>query len=507
MAEGYVATSIAARSSRTVLDDLISDRLEKLRRNNPKTTFKEGWKTDPVLYAKERLGIELWGDDSIGQFQIAKEFVVSMQLAVRSGHKIGKTALSAVLALWFFECFENSVVVLTAPANHQIENILWPELCRLYDNAIDDIPGYRFKTPQKGIHGKGGITGSRIFSIATDEPEKVAGISGTNVCIIVDEASGYPPANWDAIFGNLAGGSEGDQGTTAKLLAIGNPTQNNGEFFNAFHIGASQWKGIRISSEDSPNVVQGKVVIPGLATTEFIEAAKERWGVNSPIYQVRVQGNFPTSSTNSVISLGTVTAAQGRHNTAVASGRLQIGVDPARFGDDDSVAIARRGSKIVDIRKLNQSDGQDVAAMVLEMVRRLEPEKQRRNNIPLVLMDEIGIGSSPYDFLKLSKDIELVGINVSERSSEPEQYNNLRAELWFKLGDWLKDDGAIPNDGRLQAELTAPLYSLDQKGRVKIEDKPSIKKKLGRSPDIAEALMCAVYTPPTSGMWSMLRNS
>ncbi len=103
----------------------------------------------------------------------------------------------------------------------------------------------------------------------------------------------------------------------------------------------------------------------------------------------------------------------------------------------------------------------------------------------------IGVGAGVSDFLRYNNQVECVAVNVAT-SATVEEYALLRDQLWFGLQKWLKDGGAIPADPKLEAELVAPIYAFDVRGRIKVEPKEKIKERLRRSPDRADALALAV---------------
>jgi phage terminase large subunit len=82
------------------------------------------WRRDPVLFAREALGIELWAK----QIEIAESVRDNPLTSVKSGHRIGKSTVAAALALWFYATFFEARVVVTAPTSRQVEGILWREL-------------------------------------------------------------------------------------------------------------------------------------------------------------------------------------------------------------------------------------------------------------------------------------------------------------------------------------------------------------------------------------------
>jgi hypothetical protein len=396
--------------------------------------------------------------------------------ALRSGHKVGKSTLDAALALWWVCTRPDARVVFTSSAGHQVENILWPELRKLYQKARAPIGGRLYDDYHKGLKLP---DGREVFGITTRDAEAFAGLSGANLLFIVDEASGFPEPIFNSVFGNMAGGG--------KVVLTGNPTRTSGTFYDSFHAKRDAWKPLHIRSMDNPNFHGGD--IPGLANPAWVEWAKKQWGVGTPAWDVRVEGNFPRLGENTVCSLAVVEDAGARWEETRGEGLLHLGVDVGRFGDDPSVIYPRRGQRALTPTELRGLDGPDVAGEVLKVARALRHDDTER---PRVKVDVIGVGASVFDVLKRSKEVVAVPIDVSSRAVDPEQYANLRAEAWFTLAAWLSGGGAIPADPDLEGELVAPTYSFDGQGRYVIEPKDKIKARLGRSPDHAEGLMLSV---------------
>lgn len=458
------------------------------------------WRGDPACFSREVLGCELWEK----QAEVACAVLKHQRVAVRSGHKVGKSRCAAVIALWWCLTRDKARVVLTAPSGHQIRNILWTEVQDLYHHAKVPLGGYCSPDPSRGLQLP---EGRQILCIATDEAEKLAGLSGSNQLFIVDEASGFPEVLWDPINGNRAGGGQ--------ILALSNPTQTSGTFYDAFHSKRHLWHGIRIASTESPNFVAGKVLVPGLAYREWvcemleehagirleptvsaeeILAALESVGDASLFINVRIKGQFPSQSENSVIALRQVELARERFEFAPEHGRLNLGIDVARYGDDESVIAPRRGAKILPLIAMHGLDGPGLADRVIALLAQLRREGER----PLLKVDVIGIGASCFDSLRQKADafaFEVTPVNVAEASQIPEKYRNLRAQLHFATRTFLLEGGALPPDERLHSELVATRYSLDERGRYVVERKEEIKVRLRRSPDRADAVMLAIYEP------------
>ena len=204
------------------------------------------------------------------------------RVAVRSGNGVGKTALAARLMLWALYCHESSVVVTTAPTQRQVTELLWREARSAYYRARVDLGGVFYEgQPRWDL-------GPRRYAIGVSpehtRAEAFQGFHADLIVFLVDEASGIPPAHWEAIKGSLLAGR-------AAVLAIGNPTRLEGEFYDAFHGRASLWRRLHISAFDTPNLTGGDV--PGLVTPAAVAEAARDWGEESPLYQIRVLGEFP----------------------------------------------------------------------------------------------------------------------------------------------------------------------------------------------------------------------
>jgi len=205
------------------------------------------------------------------------------------------------------------------------------------------------------------------------------------------------------------------------------------------------------------------------------------------MYQVRVRGDFPSQAENAIIALSLVEEAPRRWEDMPGDGRLVLGVDVARFGDDETVIFPVRGKKALSPIVLRGLDAVQVAGKVLEVARELAIPGE----LPLVKVDSIGVGSGVADFLRYRSQVECVGVNVANAATVKE-YALLRDQLWFGVQKWPKEGGAIPPDPKLEAELVAPTYAFDLRGRIKVEPKAKIKERLRRSPDRADALALAV---------------
>lgn len=464
------------------------------------------YREDPVGFFRDVLGVTPWSR----QIEIAEAVRDYPRVAVSSGHKIAKSHTASGLALWFYSSYEDARVVMSSTTSRQVDQILWREIRMMRARAgrcttckAEDARGSSPCPHSALIDGdmhelaRSGLKSAdfrEIVGFTAREAEAVAGISGGNLLYIIDEASGVPQVIYEAIEGNRAGG--------ARIALFSNPTRAEGEFFDAFHSKAKFYKTLRISSEESPNVVAGRVVIPGLATREWIEEKREEWGEDSPLYKIRVRGQHVLTEEGKIINVAAITEAEQRWLDAPEEGPLFIGLDPAGPGDagDETALAVRRGLKVLRVIGWHGLTEDGIVAQVLGV---LLQEKEKREKATVV-MDALGpVGSKVYQALKVAsethKTFEVFGVRGSDRASrEPRLYDRQRDEVYANMARWMREGGALPEDAKLAKDLNAASWEGQLSGKLKATDKKVIKKALGRSPDRGDAVMMAVWEPAAS---------
>lgn len=450
------------------------------------------FRDEPAELAIEFLGLNPWSR----QAEVLRAIVLYERVAVRSGHKTGKSELLSVAAIWFALTRPGARVVLTAPVYRQVRTVLWKAVKRLVQRLPRGVVLQANDVPDLGIQF---ANGSEILGFTADNTESFAGISAEHLLFIVDEASGVEPAILDTIEGSAAGG--------ATIVMAGNPTRTAGVFFDAFHDKRDYWHGIHISSEETPNVVEGRAVIPGLATRSWIAGRKADWGEGSALYAVRVRGDFPAQGSNSVVPFSFIETATAKWKEALFNcepGSTTFGVDPARFGDDESVIVAVRGLVALPPIVHRDLDSIQLAGRVLDAVHR----HARTGECPTVRVDSIGIGAGVVDQLRTCSGVNVQPVNASESAIREDEYARVRDELWFGVAEWLKRGGALPNDPKLISELLEVKYGFTSTNKRKVDSKDELRARIGRSPDRADALALAVYDAVPAldvGQWEAMQ--
>ena len=480
------------------------------------------YRQDPAAFFREVLGVEPWSK----QIEVIEAVRDHKRVAVRSGHKVSKSHTLAGVALWYFHSFEDARVIMTSTTSRQVDQILWREFkmlharsgrcvaCKKLDaqkSARGEPAGPRPCPHSRLLDGAGkplaelARTGLKtddfreVVGFTAREAEAVAGVSGKNLLYLVDEASGVPQIIYDAIEGNRAGG--------ARIVLCGNPTQNEGEHYEAFEGNLREsYKGVTISSEETPNVVTGDEVIPGLATREWVEERKREWGEESALYIIRVKGRHALKEDGRVLSVHAIQQAEQRWEETLADGPLVLGLDPAGaglFGDETAFA-PRRGQKILSVSGHHGLSEDAIVAHAVGYIRELAPDLAKEVARPKIVIDKGGkIGSMVYGRLVAYAQthpglFSVVGVDVSRKAyREPLLHELVRDEVWASLATWIKEGGAIPSDVKLTKDLHSPAWEgREGSQKLRVTPKEELRKKLGRSPDRGDAVCLAVWDPP-----------
>jgi phage terminase large subunit len=423
---------------------------------------------DPVWFCEHVLGAKLWPK----QQAIARAVWTHRRTVVRACRRSGKSHVAGRIALAYLFSWPRSVVLTTAPGFRQVGKVIWEEIHAAYGQARVPLGGTLLQTE---LHV---APGWFALGLTSDKPDRFQGINiGERTLVIVDEASGLDPHIWQAIEGILA--SE-----HTRLLMLGNPTEVSGAFRAEFDQPATA--KFRISAFDTPNFTEGRVVYSRLITPTWVEERRRVWGENSILWAAHVEGEFPDSAVDSLIPLSWVERARERDGTT--DGPNVLGVDVAWQGDDATVIVHRRGTVARIYAVHRQEDPMQTAGRIVQA--------RRDTGAETIYVDAIGLGAGVVARLQELQE-PVVGVNVAERAYDSEQYANRRSECFFGLRARFQDsDIALVGDPMHLDMLAADLTSIrvpppNSRGQIRLEPKEETKRRIQRSPDMADALMLA----------------
>lgn len=491
----------------------------------------EKYKTSIADYALDMFGIKL----SKQQQKVCDALLKKRYVCVRSAHATGKSYLLGILVNYFFDVYTPMIGVVTAPSRELVEDVTFKYARYMRSLASDKLPDY-WKGPAAPHIEKD--DNHWIKGLSTGSSDALQGRHGVNVVILVDESVGVTAEMFEALESLMIADN-------VFVLCIYNPTKP--ESYVAGLEGLPQWEVVTMSAYDHENIwagvenlAEGKstthdLPFPGAMNLERFEQLLLQWSTRitpenyNPSIDVilpsslladeivylrpgsqaesRLLGRWPTVAMDTIFSEYDVQKARMVNPNDVETEDLKVGLDVARFGSDYTAWCVVKGGRVLDIIEANGLSSTKVANRTVELLKKLEDKYNvSAYSIP-VAVDGIGWGAGVVDILH-DLGYNVVDVIVSESAFEKHEYTNLRTELWFAASKGLKENkysfADLDSDlfRLLQKQLMAPQYGYDSKSRRAVESKKDTKKRMGRSPDLADAfiLTFALDLDLSSGM-------
>jgi hypothetical protein len=226
-------------------------------------------------------------------------------------------------------------------------------------------------------------------------------------------------------------------------------------------------------------------------TKEWVDERKAEWGEDSPLYQARVLGEFPTVSDDTLIPIGWIERATNK-KIEIGSSKIVLGCDIARYGTNETVAAEFDGFRLTLPIIRTGSSLVDSAGSVMALLREREVEKFRQHEVE-IFADDVGVGGGFVDLLQ-REGYKIRGICGNSVPTEPEKFFDMRAEMAWELRERFRMDTiSIPDDGKLKSQLACLKYEYTTRGQMKLISKDKLKKEGMESPDRADAACMAVW--------------
>lgn len=497
------------------------------------------YKPQPAYFVSDILGSHPWAM----QQDIIDAVFKYPAVAVKTCNAAGKSYIAARIALAFLVLNPGSIVVTTAPTWRQVSDVLWRELGAAYE--LSAVPISKKKPNQTSLEfAKDWFA----VGLSTKDSEKFFGYHADDILVIVDEASGVEEAIYigvDAITPNV----------NAHTLFIGNPTNPDGRFYQAFK--DPLVKQFTISAFDTPNFTANNIAnveqlvrafeapegvdplehitlvqkefdtpYPALISPLAVYRRYLQWGTESPFWEALIMGQFPSQSEFSLIPINLIQQSMEitksyeagrkagkldeytRHDGwKIPDGGLEVGVDVARYGMDRTVLQMRRGGWVDKPMAWSKQDTQATTDRVIASIQPTDPHT-------ILRVDDTGVGGGVTDALLRRKSTRkgdeaqwhyrVTGINFGSASEEPDRFVNMRAEMFWNLREqFFAKAIALPDDPELANELGSIRFKLNSAGKIEIEKKDEIKKRTGKSPDKADALALAFASDHTGTVGMM----
>jgi hypothetical protein len=395
----------------------------------------------------------------------ANGFREAIQVAVASGHGVGKTALVAWLIMWYVATRPNPAVVVTANTLNQLSGKTWRELNKWHSLSIIK-EWFEWTKTQYRLKEEPETWFAQAVPWSEHNSEAFAGTHEKHVLVIFDEASAVADVIWEVVEGALTG-------EEAIWICFGNPTRNTGRFRECFRKFIKRWFTLHVDSRTARKTNKIK-----------LKQWLEDWGEDSDFFRVRVRGLFPQQSASQLITEELVEKAMSRDAAGWEWEPIIIGVDVAGMGDDKTAICVRQGRKVHELSYYQQLDTVAIAEEVMRVI-----DHYRRDHAePFVMIDVTGgLGAGPFDMLKRLRRSHTFPVDFGSSARDKSRYFNKRAEMWFRIRDWLPH-GQLPRDAELMEDLTNIEFWQVGESRQRLEPKDLLKERIGRSPDAGDAL-------------------
>ena len=378
----------------------------------------------------------------------------AIQIAVASGHGVGKSATVAWIILWAFTTFPDTRGVVTANTENQLRTKTWAELGKWFNLCF--FAREMFTLNATSLVSKDPMRSAtwRVDMVPWSDKntEAFQGLhnEGKRLLLIMDEASAIPD-----LIHEVAEGAMTDANAQIIWLMFGNPTRNSGRFKEAFGSGrfAEYWQSRQIDSRSVK--VTNKIRIDRWIKT---------YGLDSDFVRVRVLGQFPKTGDMEFFSATAIDEAMNVEKEVFidASTPLALGVDVARFGANHSVLYLRKGR---DARHLTKQVFSGLSTVelsnhVFDCWQRYRPDG--------IFIDEGGVGGGVVDNCR-AKSLYVQGVMFGGKdlitgvmnNNAGERYANMRAAMYGALRAWLPS-GILPLDADLRAAMLAIRYTIKE---------------------------------------------
>jgi len=444
------------------------------------------WRSDVAKFAHDNFGFvpDAWQAEVFELF--ASNDSESRRIAMQACVGPGKTAVLAILILNFMSCYgrrgshpKGACVSITSD---NLRDNLWAEIAKLLKRS--DFLQRAFTQNADRLysndHPETWFFSARSFSKKANAEEQgrtLSGLHGEFILVVMDETGDMPTAVGkaaDQIFANEI--------PFAKIIMAGNPSSTAGLLYEATVRNRSMWSVVRITGDPDDPKRSPRISLA------WAKEQIEKYGRDNPWVMYSILGLFPPTAINQLIGPEDVEKAWARAPRAAdfEFAQRRLGCDVALQGDDRTVIFPRQGIIAYQPVILRTQDPAVIGARLIRAHKTWDSDLEFIDNTG-------GWGSGVVSHVKMAGR-EVVPVGFAEQASEPNFYFNKRAEMWWHMAEWVKKLGALPRMSELMQELTAPTYSL-RNGKILIEPKEMIKKRLGFSPDVADALALTFALP------------
>lgn len=401
------------------------------------------------------------------QDEIHKQLETHRFCVLVAHRRLGKTVLSVnhLIKRAITDRKERGMYAYLAPFRNQAEQIAWGYL----KHYTSQIPAISINEQKLSILLPNGAT-IRIFG--ADNPDALRGMYFDGV--VIDEVAQIKPTLWGEVIRPALADRKGWAAFIGTPKGINLFSQIYDQALNLMSKGDPDWSAMLYSVEQT-HVIDEK------------ELAALKVEMSENEFRQEFLCDFSAAQDNGLIPIDDIRAAANKfyRESEYMGAPLIYGIDVARFGSDASVIFKRRGLVAFEPIVIRKFDNMALADRIA-----VEMSKEK----PDAVFIDSGAGQGVIDRLRQMR-FDVVEVPFGAQAIDKEQFANRRMEMWWHMAQWIKQGGAIPPDPVLQGDLGAPTYGYTPKGPKILEAKDKLKERIGRSPDLADALALTFAAP------------
>ena len=401
------------------------------------------------------------------QDEIHKQLETHRFCVLVAHRRLGKTVLSVnhLIKRAITDRKERGMYAYLAPFRNQAEQIAWGYL----KHYTSQIPAISINEQKLSILLPNGAT-IRIFG--ADNPDALRGMYFDGV--VIDEVAQIKPTLWGEVIRPALADRKGWAAFIGTPKGINLFSQLYDQALNLMSKGDPDWIAMLYSVEQT-HVIDEK------------ELAALKVEMSENEFRQEFLCDFSAAQDNGLIPIDDIRAAANKfyRESEYMGAPLIYGIDVARFGSDASVIFKRRGLVAFEPIVIRKFDNMALADRIAVEMAKEKPDA--------VFIDS-GAGQGVIDRLRQMR-FDVVEVPFGAQAIDKEQFANRRMEMWWHMAQWIKQGGAIPPDPVLQGDLGAPTYGYTPKGPKILEAKDKLKERIGRSPDLADALALTFAAP------------
>lgn len=432
--------------------------------------------TGPDVWQEEFL--RSWGEEIKRNGFNGLKAVAPVRRAVSSGHGIGKSVMVAWIVDFIMSTRPHCQGTVTANTFTQLETKTWAAIQRWTKLCLTS---HWFA-----------VTSNRVYQVdhkeswfvapQSSKEENSEAFAGQHAAdstsfYIFDEDSAIADSIHEVAEGGLTDGEP-------MIFCFGNPTRNSGHFYDAcFGRMRARWNPTIVDSRKSR-----------FTNKEQIKEWAEDYGEDSDFFRVRVLGLPPSASDAQFIDQGRVLEAQKRSVVVLPDEPLVAGADLAWGGGDDNVIRFRRGldGRSIPPIRIKGEFTRDPAVLTNRLADVLGREYDGQR-VSMLFLDSAGIAGPIAARLRNLGFKNVQEVNFGSDSPD-QKCRYMRDFMWYQMKEWLLS-GAIDKHPELEADLTGPGIRPDNRQRVWLESKETMKKRGVDSPDDGDALALTFAAP------------